>query len=135
MFLVWCSCIGPITIKGKSVSKQQYMSSMQCKKKIQNIGKSKVFSSSQSAVQPLDKIGFQICVSNRRYHYVVFAKSAYLGHRQDHELVSLTAKGHNGGDLFISSICFLIIIYFLQGINVQFIIGVSVIAKYLQDKN
>ena len=31
---------------------------MQCKMKIQNTGNSKVFSSSQSAVQPLDKIGF-----------------------------------------------------------------------------
>ena len=31
---------------------------MQCKIKIQNIGKLKVFSSSQSAAQPLDKIGF-----------------------------------------------------------------------------
>ena len=31
---------------------------MQCKMKIQNIGKSMVFSSSQSAAQPLDKIGF-----------------------------------------------------------------------------
>ena len=34
------------------------MGSMQCKMKIQNIRKSKVFSSSKSAAQPLDKIGF-----------------------------------------------------------------------------
>lgn len=97
---------------------------MQCKMKIQNIGKSMVFSSSQSAAQPLDKIGFQICVCKRHYHYVVFAKSTYFGHPQDYELVTLTAKVHNRGDLFISSNSFFLFLFiFCRGLKSSLLLG------------
>ena len=100
------------------------MGSIQCKMKIQNIGKSMVFSSSQSAAQPLDKIGFQICVCKRHYQYVVFAKSTYFGHPQDYELVTLTAKVHNRGDLFISSNSFFLFLFiFCRGLKSSLLLG------------